>query len=104
MARRLGREIVKAGRCPRFDELTIDVPAADLGESGTLRLVFINDRLETTFFTPHDFTKYADALQRDGRIVDRIPPATVVWSSNRTDAGDQFVGWRDERFDAQVNS
>jgi hypothetical protein len=36
--------------CPRFDQLTFDVKATDLGYSGTLRLESFNDRLAKALF------------------------------------------------------
>jgi len=32
-----------------------------------------------------------------------VPPATLVWAAQGVD-GRKFVGWRDERFAAQVNA
>jgi hypothetical protein len=93
--------------CPRFDEFTFEVMATDLEFPGTLRLQFINDRLATMLFTPTDFPAYVDALRRAGTSVNseerRVSPATVVWSSEGVD-GRRFVGWRDERFTAQINA
>lgn len=93
--------------CPRFDEFTFAVPATDLGYSGIMKLQFINDKLATTVFTPTDFSGYVEALQRAGTTVSteerRVPPATLVWSSNGVD-GRPFVGWRDERFAVEVNA
>ena len=75
-----------------------------LGQTGRLKLTFINDRLETTAFTPEDFSAYVKALQRtgihfeaDGQAV--IPPATEVW---QWDLEPRFVGWRDRRFASEV--
>ena len=90
--------------CPRFDELTIAVPMNHLGQKGRLQLTFINDRLETTSFTPEDFSAYVKALQRTGIHFEAngqaaIAPATEVW---QWDLEPRFVGWRDKRFAIQV--
>jgi len=94
--------------CPRFDEFTFDVRAEDFGQSGTLRLVFINQRLQTTSFMPQDFSQYVAALVRNGLVGEsgegRIPPATDVWLSDAKLGTQRFVGWEDHRFSAQVRA
>jgi hypothetical protein len=93
--------------CPRFDEFTFDVPETDLGQTGTLRVQFINGRLAAALFTPTDFPAYVDGLRRAGIVLKseeaHLPPATFVWSSHTAD-GRPFVGWRDERFAQDITA
>jgi len=98
------------GGCPRFDALTVEVPVWDEQQSGVLTLTFINDRLESTAFHPKDFEAYIQQLQHRGVLIDRdrqarAEPATTIWITDSL-AGKprRFVGWRDERFSAQVNA
>lgn len=99
-------KIAARGPCPRFDELTFTIPASHLGHSGRLQLVFINDRLTSTAFTPDEFRSYVDALRASGVVFDASgqssrPPATRIWQWDR---GDPFVGWSDARFQAQTDA
>jgi hypothetical protein len=95
--------------CPRFEELTFVVGADHLGQRGDLQLTFINDRLLSTTFTPDDFASYLGRLERGGINFDgqgnaNIPPATLVWRSDRESPIRPFVGWRDTRFGKQVDT
>jgi hypothetical protein len=87
--------------CARFDQFTFAVHGTHLGHQGSLRLDFINDRLQSTSFVPQDFPAYIDALRRsglefgaDGRAT--VPPYTTVWQ------GGGFVAWADTRFQEQT--
>jgi hypothetical protein len=92
--------------CPPLRELSFIIPASDLGQRGELTLTFINDRLESTIFTPTDFSSYLSALKQRGIVFATneltVAPATVIWRS--TDSRQPgFVGWRDSRFQSQVD-
>lgn len=95
--------------CPRFDELTFAVGADHLGQHGDLQLMFINDRLLSTTFTPDDFASYVSRLEQGGINFDgqgnaNIPPTTLVWRYDRKGPLRPFVGWRDTRFSKQVDA
>jgi hypothetical protein len=95
--------------CPRFDELTFAVPADHLGQHGTLQLTFINDRLKATGFTPDDFPSYVKRLEQSGIKFNAqgnasVAPATFVWRFDRQGPIPPFVGWRDTRFQRQVDA
>jgi hypothetical protein len=94
------------GSCPRFHELRFVIPAEHLGHKGKLELEFINERLETTIFTPQDSRAYLDALRPSGvavtgQGVTKIPPATRV---SIPMAAPTAVMWQDERFANQVRA
>jgi hypothetical protein len=94
------------GPCPRFDQFEFTVRAAHLGHKGTLKLTFINQRLESTNFAPDEAPLYVNALRASGITFDaegqassRPPTRIWLWS-----LGDPFVGWADTRFQAQTRA
>ncbi len=94
------------GPCPRFDQFEFTVPATHLGHKGTLKLTFINERLESTDFAPDAFPSYLDALRASGITFDAegratSRPPTRIW---RGDLGPPFVAWADTRFQAQTRA
>jgi hypothetical protein len=103
------QKVPAQGRCPRFDELTVQISARDEQHVGSLTLTFINDRLKATAFQPKDFDGYVRQLAERGVVRSvghgeegHAEPATTIWITDLPSSERRFVGWRDERLSAQV--
>ena len=87
-------------RRPRFDIYTVEVPDREFcGEKGTLRLLFFNDRLASTWFYPEQSESCLQHLRSSGIMVSDKQTTvgdTIIWSS--TDyKGRRYVAWEDRR-------
>jgi hypothetical protein len=90
-------------RRPRLDQLTIDVDVVECGQEGTLRLMFFNNRLESTVFTPREWEACRLDLERRGIQVNGIAVHERVAWSETDGKGRRFIGLADERLRREVS-
>lgn len=105
--------VAARGGCPRFDNLTMTAPWADLGHSGDLELSFVNGVLYESRFYPEEPSGYLEMLaqaghrfeQRDavGAPTEKLPPRTRLWHWHRYDDR-RYVGWCDEAIEDEIRA
>src|SRR5690606_15941112 len=62
------RKLAAGDTRPPFDTYVVEVEASDLGESGTLRIAFLNGGLTAAIFFPDNMKGYLDSLMRNKKI------------------------------------
>jgi hypothetical protein len=86
-------------RRPRFDFLSVEVEDQEYcGQRGVLKMVFFNDRLNSTIFFPPDVRTCLNALgQQPTATEGRLVAANTLFLTSTDYKGRPYVSWHDKR-------
>jgi hypothetical protein len=92
-------------RRPRFDDVTVDAQTTFCGQSGVLRLHFINDLLVSTAFTPADFQECLKQLpNRDAFTLSGTSDESRYYWQNKGLDDKPFIAVADSRLQAEIDA
>ena len=101
MISRTGRP--SSDKVPRFDQLAVETVATVCGQEGTLQLRFVNDRLETTLYTPSEFESCRALLINSGLNLQGTEVGfRISWITTDAD-GRRSIGVGDARLRREVD-